>query len=600
MTIKLSDYVMQFLVDRGVKHVFMLPGGGAMHLDDSVGRCPGLDYVCCLHEQACSIAAEAYSRVTGGLGVALVTTGPGGTNAITGLAGAWLESTPCLFLSGQVKRDDMKKDLGVRQLGPQELDIVTVVGSITKYAVTVTDPATIRYHLEKAVSLATSGRKGPVWIDIPLDVQAAKVEPSALRGYDVPPVMVDPGIVHDLAGKTIALLNAAERPVLLVGNGVRLSGGSEALLKVVEQLGIPVLATWMGADLLYDAHPLFFGKPGTIAPRGANFTVQNADFLLCIGARLDTAVTGFDQSRFARGARKVVVDIDATELGKLRMHVDLPINMDAREFLLGLIARTEDLVPSDRTPWLEQCRRWKDRYPVVVPEWRLPSKFVNSFVLSEVLAEESSEGDLLVPGSSGAGIDTFWMAYRNKRGQRVFSTGGLGAMGFGIPAALGACLAGNRQRTITVDGDGGFQMNLQELATVARLGLPIKFFVLNNQGYGSIRSMQRNHFKGHLVACDASSGLGLPDTLRLAEAYGISTQRITHQDGLRSQVRKVLDSAGPMVCEVMIDPDQMVAPRVSSVVRPDGSMASRPLEDLWPFLDRAEFKANMLIPVLED
>jgi acetolactate synthase I/II/III large subunit len=600
MSIKLSDYVMNFIVEQGVKHVFMLPGGGAMHLDDSVGRNPGLEYVCCLHEQACSIAAEAYSRVTGGLGVALVTTGPGGTNAITGLAGAWLESTPCLFLSGQVKRDDMKKDLGVRQLGPQELDIVTVVQSITKYAVTVTDPAAIRYHLEKAVSLATSGRKGPVWIDIPLDVQAAQIEPSELGGYEAPPTTFDAGVVHGFAAMTIAMLNAAERPVLLVGNGIRLSGGSEALLKVVEQLGIPVLATWMGADLMYDGHPLFFGKPGTMAPRGANFTIQNADFLLCIGARLDLAVTGFDQSKFARSARKIVVDVDPSELGKLRMHVDLPIHLDAREFLNGLIAEVPGPARRDRTPWLEQCRQWKDRYPVVVPEWRLPSVFVNSFVLSEVLAEESSEGDLLVPGSSGAGIDTFWMAYRNKCSQRVFSTGGLGAMGFGVPAALGACLAGNRQRTITVDGDGGFQMNLQELATVARLGLPIKFFVLNNQGYGSIRSMQRNHFKGHLVACDASSGLGLPDTLRLAEAYGIATHRITRQERLREQVREVLDSVGPMVCEVMIDPDQMVAPRVSSVVRPDGSMASRPLEDLWPFLNREEFKANMLIPVLDD
>lgn len=597
---KLSDYVCEFLATHGVRHVFMLPGGGAMHLNDSVGRCEGLEYVCCLHEQACTIAAEAYSRVTGGLGVAMVTTGPGGTNAITGLAGAWLESTPCLFISGQVKRADMKKDLGVRQLGPQELDIVALVESITKYAVTVTDPASIRFHLEKALALATTGRKGPTWVDIPLDVQAAQIEPSELSGYVAALEAVAPGSVHDLAEKTIAMLNAAERPVLMVGNGVRLSGASENLLKLVESLGIPVLATWMGADLLYDAHPLFFGKPGTIAPRGANFTIQNADFLLCIGARLDAAVTGFDQTRFARVARKVIVDIDAAELGKLHMDVDLPVNMDARTFINGLLASAGDLIPRDRTSWLERCAQWKARYPVVLPEWRIPGAFVNSFVLSEVLSEESSDGDLFVPGSSGAAIDTFWMAFRNKRGQRVFSTGGLGAMGFGIPAALGACLAANRRRTISVDGDGGFQMNIQELATVARLGLPIKYFVLNNQGYGSIRSMQRNHFKGHLVACDNSSGLVLPDTLRLAEAYGLSTRRISSQEGLREQVRAVLDHPGAMVCEVMMDPDQVVGPRVSSVVRPDGSMASRPLEDMWPFLDREEFEANMLIPILQD
>ncbi len=597
---KLSDYVCDFLADRGVRHVFMLPGGGAMHLNDSVGRAGGLEYICCLHEQACSIAAEAYSRVTGGLGVAMVTTGPGGTNALTGLAGAWLESTPCLFLSGQVKRADMKKDLGVRQLGPQELDIVTVVQSITKYAVTVTDPASIRYHLERAVSLATSGRKGPVWIDVPLDVQAAQIEPSELAGYESPPESLDHGIVQRSVAGVISMLNAAERPVLLVGNGVRLSGASEGLLKLVERLGIPVLATWMGADLLHDAHPLFFGKPGTMASRGANFTVQNADFLLCIGTRLDAAVTGFDQSRFARAARKVVVDIDPGELGKLRMHVDLPVNMDAGVFIAAILNGADELAPRERTPWLERCRAWKERYPVVLPEWRTPGAFVNSFVFSEALAQESSEGDLVVPGSSGAAIDTFWIAFRNKRGQRVFSTGGLGAMGFGIPAALGACVAGGRRRTITVDGDGGFQLNIQELATVAHLSLPIKYFVLNNQGYGSIRSMQRNHFKGHLVACDASSRLGLPDTLRVAQAYGLSTFRITSQEALSEQVRGVLNHPGPAVCEVIMDPDQVVGPRVSSVVRPDGSMVSRPLEDMWPFLDREELKANMLIPVLED
>lgn len=597
---KLSDFVCEFLREKGVRHVFMLPGGGAMHLNDSVGRCDGLAYVCCLHEQGCSIAAEAYARVTGGLGVAMVTTGPGGTNAITGLAGAWLESTPCLFLSGQVKRADMKKDLGVRQLGPQELDIVTVVQSITKYAVTVTDPASIRYHLEKAVFLATSARKGPVWIDIPLDVQAAQIEASELHGYEATPDTAAPEEVYRIAGEAVAMLNAAKRPVLLVGNGVRLSEASEELLKLVAQLGIPVLATWMGADLLYDAHPLFFGKPGTIASRGANFTIQNADFLLSLGARLDSAVTGFDQSKFARGARKVVVDIDPSELGKLRMTVDLPVRMDAGTFIRGLLDRAHELAPRDGAEWLDRCRQWKTRYPVVLPEWRISGKFVNSFVLSDVLSEESSEGDLLVPGSSGAAIDSFWMAFRSQRGQRVFSTGGLGAMGFGIPAALGACLAGGHRQTISVDGDGGFQMNIQELSTVARLGLPIKYFVLNNQGYGSIRSMQRNHFKGHLVGCDASSGLGLPDTLRLAEAYGISTLRIVNQEDLRERVREVLDYPGPMVCEVMMDPDQSVAPRVSSAVRPDGSMASRPLEDLWPFLGREELKANMLIPVLED
>lgn len=600
---KLSDYVFRFIADLGVKHVFMVPGGGAMHLNDSLGNCQDIEYVCNLHEQAGAIAAEAYARVTNSLGVVLVTTGPGGTNAITGVAGAWLESTPCLIISGQVKRADMKGELQIRQRGPQELDIISIVKSITKYAVTVTDPTTIRYHLEKAVALATSGRKGPVWLDIPLDVQAASINPDNLTGFDPTELETGeniPSVLVKQVKETIKYLNKAERPVLLVGNGVRSAGAQDLILKLVDLLGIPVLTTWMGIDLISDECPFFFGKPGTVAARSANFIIQNSDCLISIGARLDFAVTGFDQTRFARLAKKIVVDIDAGELAKLNMTVDVPVCANAKAFIQEILNNSSLLQPRDRKAWLAHCSEWKEKYPVVLPEYWAQKNTVNVYVFTSILAEELTKDDLLIPGSSGSDIDKFWISFKVKAGQRLFSTGGLGAMGFGVPASIGGCLASGRKRTVTVDGDGGFQLNIQELETIARLKLPIKFFVLNNQGYASIRSSQRTHFNGHLVGCGPSSGLTFPDTIKISAAYGIESMRIADHSNLREKIQAALQTPGPVICDVMTDPDQMVAPRVSSHVRPDGSMVSRPLEDLWPFLDRNEFFSNMLIPPVSE
>lgn len=600
---RLADYVMQRVAEAGVGHVFMVPGGGSMHLVDALGLRQDLEFVCTLHEQAAAIAAEAYARVTNNLGVVLVTTGPGGTNALTGVAGAWLESTPCLIISGQVKRADLKGALGVRQLGPQELDIVSLASTITKYAVTVMDPSSIAYELDKALVLARTGRPGPVWLDIPLDVQGAQVEPAELRHYDVSTENAPVGSRHGLPGwidKTIALIEAAERPVLLVGNGVRLAGARDALLELVDVLDVPVLTTWMGADLLWERHPRYFGKPGTVASRGANYTLQNADLLISIGARLDAPVTGFDRSQFARAARKVVVDIDPAEIQKLGPQVDVPVCADALAFIEGLLERSGTTARVDHRDWLRRCTEWKEKYPVVLPEYWSQADYVNTYVFSSVLADELENDDLIIPGSSGVGIDTFWLAFAVKQGQRLFSTGGLGAMGFGLPASIGGCLASGRKRTISVDGDGGFQLNIQELETVARLGLPIKFFVLNNQGYASIRATQNNHFQGRLVGSDASSGLTLPDLMKIGAAYGLATARITENSQLADGIRGVLGRPGPVLCEVVVAPDQSIGPRVSSVVRADGSIVSRPLEDLWPFLDRAELRANMLIPTLDE
>lgn len=598
---KLSDFVFQFIAAQGVKHVFMFPGGGAMHLVDSLGRCKGIEYICNLHEQACAIAAEAYARVYNELGVALVTTGPGGTNAITGVAAAWLDSTPCLFISGQVKRDDLMRNLGVRQLGVQEIDIVSLVRSITKHSVTIMDPSSIRYHLEKALYIAKAGRPGPVWIDIPLDVQAASIEPEILDGFDLKEMDIsfDQFNLEKQVSGVVDLISQSERPVILAGNGIRLAGAEKEFLDLVNKLNIPVLTTWLGIDLLPESHELFIGRPGSIAPRGANFTLQNSDCLLIIGSRLDMALTGYAHDKFARAAKKIMVDIDSAEIRKIKTTIDIPIYVDAKVFIRELLNKVNKIRLKPSSSWLSRCQEWKEKYPVVLPEHRIHRGSVSIYFFSEILADELSGHDLIVPGSSGNSVELFLLAFKVKAGQRIFHNRGLGAMGFGLPASIGACIASGHRRTICVDGDGGFQLNIQELETVARLKLPIKFFVINNGGYASIRAMQMNYFQ-QMVGADPESGLTFPDIIKVATAYGLSTMRIMDQNDLRNQIRDVLKLPGPVICEIMAIPDEIRAPRLSSSQRSDGVMISKPLEDLWPFLDRQEFLSNMIIKPLDE
>lgn len=600
--IKLSDYVFNFVSDLGVKHVFLLPGGGCMHLVDSLGRATGLEYVCNLHEQAASIAAEAYGQFTNNFGVALVTTGPGGTNAITGVTGAWIDSTPCLIISGQVKRADLCTTRGVRQMGAQEVDIVSIVKPITKYAVTVNDPLKIRYHLEKAVALAKSGRPGPVWIDIPLDVQASMIEETMLEGYSSASGhdAEQDTMVKLYVSRAIELLNEASRPVVLVGNGVRLAGAERIFIELVEKLNIPVLTTWKTIDFFTEDHPLYFGRPGSIGQRAANFIQQNADFILTIGARLDLGQVGYNYKNFARAAKKVIVDVDMHEIRKIETHIDVAACADAKTFIQEFLGQLDRVDIVDRFDWLQRCSAWKEKYPVILPEYWDNKDYVNTYVLVDVLSDEMVMDDVLIPGSSGSCSEITMQAFRVKKGQRVLNTPGLGSMGFGLPAAIGACLASGCKTTVCLNGDGGFQLNIQELETLHRLKLPIKIFYLNNQGYGSIRATQRNYFNGRYVCSDVSSGLTLPDIIKVAGAYGITTRRITSHENIREIVNETLSIKGPVVCEVMIEQDLPTAPRITSVQKPDGSMVSKPLEDLWPFLDRKEFMENMIIPPLEE
>jgi acetolactate synthase-1/2/3 large subunit len=592
---KVSDLVISYIASLGVRHVFMLPGGGSMHLVDSLGHAPELTYVVNLHEQACAVAAEAYAQYTNHLGVALVTTGPGGTNTVTGVAAAWLDSTPCLFLSGQVKREDLKSGSGVRQFGFQEIDIVEMVRGITKYAVTVTEPAEILYELQKAVHLATTGRPGPVWVDIPLDVQGAAVDEVTLRRFrpDASPASdALPGQV----GEAIRLLNGARRPVVLVGNGVRLAKAEEDLRRALALIGVPVLTTWKALDLIRDDDPLYCGRPGAIGQRGANFAQQTADWILTLGARLDLGQTGYSHENFAPRAKKVIVDVDPAEIRKLRTEIAVPIAADAGDFLRELNRQSVNVAPVSRAAWVRQCRDWTARYPVLLPDYWSYSDGVSLYVLVEVISELLEDGDLFVPGSSGACSEVSMQAFQMRRNVRVLNSQGIGAMGMGIPAVIGACLAAGGRRTVSMDGDGGFWMNIQDLETVRRLNLPAKLFVLNNNGYGSIRATQTSHFGGFMVGSGPDSGLTLPDVGRVCSAFGVEVFRLTNHEDIRARVREVLQRPGPAVCEVMVSPQQATSPRLASQRLPDGRMASKPLEDLWPYLDRDELHAIMAPP----
>ena len=597
---KLSDYVMNRIAQAGVRHVFMLPGGGCMHLCDSLGKHPELEFVCCLHEQAVSIAVDAYAQYNNELGVGLVTTGPGGTNAVTGVAAAWLDSTPCLFLSGQVKRDDSATGRGVRQLGFQEIDIVSMVGPVTKFAVRVDDPQRIRFELEKALYLARNGRPGPVWLDIPLDVQAADVDPERMAAYRPDGPSGTAAVGPALVTRIYEALARAERPVVMLGNGVRLARAQEAVLALVRRLGLPLLTTWKALDFVAEDDPLFVGRPGSIGQRGANFAQQNADFLLAIGARLDFGQAGYDRAAFARYAHKVIVDIDPAEIAKLRPHVHVEVAADAGDFAAAMLRAPQ--AGSVRAPaqWLQRCKEWQRRYPVVLPEYRAQPEHVNQYVLIEELSKQMQPDDLMIPGSSGACSEATMQAFQVKLGTRVFNSEGLGPMGFGIPAALGGCLASGGRRTVSVDGDGGFVMNIQELETLRRLALPVKIFVLCNNGYGSIRGTQMRYFEGRLVASTPSSGLTLPNMCRVAEAFGIRTLRIDNHAQLSDGVRAALAGNDPVVVEVSISEQQTTMPRLQSRQLADGRMASTPLEDLFPFLPREEFLANMLVPVAKE
>jgi acetolactate synthase-1/2/3 large subunit len=603
--LRVADYLISALASRGVKHIFMVPGGGAMHLNDALAQSSDVSYVPNHHEQASSIAAEAYSRITNSLGVAMVTSGPGGTNAITGVVGAWIESVPLLVLSGQVKRADLQGNSGVRQKGVQEVDIVSIVSSITKYAVTVMEPNDIRYHLEKALHLAQTGRRGPVWLDLPLDVQGAVIDPEELRGYDPEAEednRVSEKLLADKITTVLALLKEARRPLILAGHGVRLAGAAESFRTLYEKLNIPVATTWNAMDLIPAGHKLSVGSPGAVAQRTANFAVQNCDLLIAIGARLDNVVTAYNAAKFGRDAKKVIVDVDPAELAKFDMPIELSIESDARVFIERMLGAIESedsrrATGVDRTEWLERAADWKKRYPAGGIKRQLANGVISHYDLIRSFSEELPENSLIVTGSSGLAVEMFYIGFQNKPGQRIFLTSGLGAMGYGLPAMIGAGLAYGNKPFVGIESDGSLQMNLQELSTIRQFNLPVRIFIMNNNGYASIRVTQRNYFAGRHIGTGPEGKLYLPDVLEVAKAFGIPAIRISNMSELTEKIRYTLEQPGPFICDVQLVPNEVLYPRVTSFVQPDGSMMSMPLEDMYPLLDREELRQNMLIPL---
>jgi acetolactate synthase-1/2/3 large subunit len=596
---RLADYVAQTLVRHGVKHVFLVTGGGAMHLNDALGRCPGLEYVCCHHEQACSMAAEAYARVTNSIGVVNVTTGPGGINALNGVFGAFTDSIPLLIVSGQVKRETLLATHGLtgklRQLGDQEVDIIAMVGNITKSAVVITDPTSIRYHLERALHLATTGRPGPCWIDIPVDVQASQIDPDALRDYDPAEDKVDrPDILREQCREVVRRLGEARRPVLMVGSGIHLSGAQADFEKVIRRLGIPVTTAWTAIDVIASNDPLYCGRPGVVGERAGNFCVQNADLVIVIGCRLPIRQVSYNWPSFARHAFKIQVDIDPAELEKpIMVRPDLGIVADCGDFLRTLLEELGHWDAVRGAEWVAWNKERQEKYPVVLPRHRDPQRPINPYHFVEILFRYLGPRDLVACGDASASVITF-QAARIQLGQRVFTNAGSASMGYDLPAAVGAAFSRRDARTICLAGEGSVMMNLQELQTVAHHHLSLKIIVMNNGGYLSIRSTQKNFFN-HLVGEGPESGVTFPDFVRVGAAFGLPSIRLENPH-FEDALAAFLAEPGPGLAEVMLDREQSFEPKLSSRQLPDGRMVTANLEDMAPFLDRDELKSNLLHP----
>jgi acetolactate synthase I/II/III large subunit len=591
--IKLSDYVVQFLVERGVRDIFLASGGGIMHLLDSVGHNPEMSYYCNYHEQACAVAAEAYAQVREGVGACLVTVGPGAANALSGVVAAWVDSIPVIVLSGQVRRDLMADFTKVRQLGPQEGDAIGMARPITKYAASVREPDSVRYHLERAWIEATTERPGPVWLEFPLDVQGAQIQADSLAPYApaLPPNAVDHAWLSAQVAEVLNDLRHAKRPVIICGNGIRLSRSQVLLRKLLQQLRVPVLLPITAKDVLEEDHSMQMGVFGTAGQRRANFALQNSDLVLSLASGLNCQKIGFNFAGFAPKAKKIVVDIDEGQLYHQVLKPDIPIQCDVRLFLEEMLRQIGSSRHEAPARWLAVCHRWKERYPVIVAEFLEDKAHVNSYVFMDKLSDAMTSSDVLVTGNA-LDCASFYQAFRVKRGQRAMNSG-WGSMGWDLPTAIGACIGAGRARTICVTGDGSIQWNVQELLTIKRYRLPIKIFVFNNCGYQSIRATQNNFFEGRFVGADYNSGVDNPHFERLAGAYDLEYAHIETNCQLESQISNVLSADGPVLCELKISPVQGVSPKASAFRRPDGSFESRPLEDMAPFLPREEVWGNM-------
>lgn len=615
---RLADYVADFLVEKGIKDCFMVTGGGAMHLNDALGHKEGLYCTYNHHEQACAIAAEAYARVENKMAVCCVTTGPGGTNAITGVVGGWLDSVPMFILSGQVRYDTTARyaerftqGLALRAVGDQEFDITKAVSCMCKYAVMLEDPRQIRYVLEKAFHLAMTGRKGPVWVDIPVNFQGCSIDTDTLPGYEPEedagkmPVPVSKETVAGILER----IRAAKRPVLYAGNGIRLSGGYEQFRKAVELLGIPVVTCWDSIDAMEDENPLYVGRGGIMGDRPGNFAVQNADLVLAVGNRLSIRQVGYNWQTWARDAYVIMVDVDPAELKKHTLHVEMPVCADAKDFFTRMnccIRQRQDTVKLPlfgEQSWIHTCQSWKKEYPVTLEKhWKEDGAHANVYAFIQYLSDSLPGGNMTVV-SNGSACVVGSHNYVIKKDARFLINSAVASMGYGLPAAIGACLAIGKKDTVCVEGDGSLMMNLQELQTVLTNRLPVKLFLINNQGYHSIRQTQNNLFSEHTkVGIGPESGdLSFPDYGKIAAAFGYPYFQAHSNVEMKKAVDSALAAKGPVFCEIFVSDDQVFEPKSATKKLADGSLFSPPLEDLAPFLSREELKRNLFIePVDED
>lgn len=586
-----SDYIFKFLTAKGVDTVFMITGGQAMFLNDAVFRNKKLQYICGHHEQALGMSTDAYGRITGKLGVALVTAGPAAINIMNGVVGGWVDSAPMMVISGQsaLSYVQYQQKTKIRQYGIQGINIKQLVEKITKYFVTVDNPSLIQYYMQKAYYLALNGRPGPVWIEVPLDIQRMEVPEKLLKEF-VPEESND--VDSSLSSKvkeTLEILSKSKRPILFVGQGIRLAKAFDEFNKTVKKLQIPVITSRLGIDLINSDNELYVGRPGTYGERAAHFAIQNSDLILVVGSRLSNSTVGHNSKEFGKNAKKIVVEIDIEELEKPSIDIFLKINVDIKLFLKELLKRVNSYKIPDFKDWIKRCNFWKNKYPVVLPEYK-NEKPINSYYFTEKLSKMADAKDMVLV-DTGSCFHVACQSWKIKKNQRFLTTGGISTMGYWV-AGIGACIANNRGNTIVITGDGSLQFNIQEFATIKHNNLPIKVFIFNNNGYLLIRHTQKNFMDGRLIGEKPETGVWCPDSLKIASAYGIKGVRIRSVDEIEKKVKEVLNYKGPVICDVMTPEWQLLIPRTASDKKPDGTLVAKPYEDMFPFLDRKEFKSS--------
>ena len=595
---KVSDYISQYIVNIGIKHLFLISGGGMMHLLDSVGKQKGLECIYNLNEQATGICAESYGQFTNHIGACMVTTGPGATNAITGCAGAWLDSTPVMYISGQCRIAQMGQLMGLRQYGAQEIAIIPCVKPITKYAEIVMDKNDIAYHLEKAYYLATHGRRGPVWIDVPLDIQGAQIDENELRHYipdEQTSYLVDDSKIDDV----IELINSSKRPLFLIGHGAVATGIGDSIHDFCKEYNIPAEATWRAKGVFDDDEPFYFGSPGIPTTRFSNYVLQNSDLVLIIGTRLNAAITAYDEEHFAYNAKKVIVDIESNEINKLNISFDYKFVCDSKVFWDKIISKKSNIKRINRTKWLDYCIDVKNRYDISLEKQPYDNEgLVDGYKFVLKLSELSKKSDVFVGSSSGRTCGISHIAYKVKRGQKFITSMGIGSMGWCIPSSIASCIASGKNRTLVLEGDGSLQHNIQELQLIKTYSLPLKIFLWNNSGYASIYTMQRNNFSSRFAGCNKNSGLQFPRCEDVAKTYGLDYYVIRNNDDIESILKEVMKDDRPVLCEILASINFDEIPKSMTVANKDGSFTSSKLENLYPFVSEEEQIINM--PKWED